>query len=243
MSKRFIDTEMFEDDWFMELSKDAKLLYIYFITKCNHAGIIKLNTKLASFQTGIKDIPTVTQQLGNRCLRVKQELDNVYFLPKFIKFQYPGFPKSNVIQQESALKILESYEIDFNSCPTVAELLPKSNVHDSVNVNENVNEKIKYAEFVKMEEAEYNKLIEKHGQPFTLRCIEKLNNYKGSSGKTYKSDYRAILSWVIEGLKGKPEEGYQATGAKPCISCGKLTSSVIDGKPACNFEHRIGGIQ
>ena len=33
-----------------------------------------------------------------------------------------------------------------------------------------------------------------------------LDNYKGSSGKTYKSDYRAILSWVIEKIKEKSQK-------------------------------------
>lgn len=58
--------------------------------------------------------------------------------------------------------------------------------------------KIKYAEFVSMTEEEYGKLISEHGEEKTKRAIEVLDNYKGSKGKTYKSDYRAILSWVIE---------------------------------------------
>lgn len=60
--------------------------------------------------------------------------------------------------------------------------------------------KIKYAEFVSMTEEEYQKLVDKHGEADTLRLIEILNNYKGSSGKKYKSDYLAILNWVIDKL-------------------------------------------
>lgn len=59
-------------------------------------------------------------------------------------------------------------------------------------------EKKKYAEFVRMTEEEYEKLIEKYGMPFTVACIEELDNYKGAKGKTYKNDYRAILSWVVD---------------------------------------------
>ena len=54
-----------------------------------------------------------------------------------------------------------------------------------------------YAEFVKLTEEEYQKLLEKHGQAKLDRIIEKLDNYKGSSGRTYKDDYRAINSWVV----------------------------------------------
>ncbi len=124
--KRFIDTELFSDEWFMNLSQEAKLLYIYMFTNCNHAGIINLNVKLAEFQTGIKDIPSIIKQLGNRLERVSKVSENVYYLTKFIKFQYPNFPNSNVKQQESALKILNEYGIYFNSNGTVRKDLGKS---------------------------------------------------------------------------------------------------------------------
>ena len=66
-------------------------------------------------------------------------------------------------------------------------------------------EKKEYAEFVKLTEAEYEKLVSKHGVEKTRRLIETLDNYKGTKQKNhnkYDSDYRAILSWVV----GKVEE-------------------------------------
>lgn len=59
-------------------------------------------------------------------------------------------------------------------------------------------EKKKYAEFVRMTEDEYGKLLNKYGEEKTKRMIDVLDNYKGSKGKTYKNDYRAILSWVAD---------------------------------------------
>lgn len=65
-------------------------------------------------------------------------------------------------------------------------------------------EKKKYAEFVSMTEKEYEKLVERFGQAFTMACIEELDNYKGAKkGRTYASDYRAILSWVVDRVKEK----------------------------------------
>jgi len=46
--------------------------------------------------------------------------------------------------------------------------------------------------------AEYETLVEKYGIPNTNTMIEKLGAYKQSNGKTYKSDYGAINSWVAE---------------------------------------------
>lgn len=58
-------------------------------------------------------------------------------------------------------------------------------------------EKLHFAEFVKMTNAEYSTLSNKYSKEFADQCIDLLNNYKGSSGKIYKSDYRAILTWVV----------------------------------------------
>lgn len=59
-------------------------------------------------------------------------------------------------------------------------------------------EKIHFAEFVSMTNAEYEKLVSTYGKEFADQCISILDNYKGANGKTYKSDYRAILNWVID---------------------------------------------
>jgi hypothetical protein len=120
MSKRFIDTALFDDDWFMDLSKDAKLLWIYFITKCDHAGILHLNPKLCQLQTGIKDLGTVRQQLGNRIITVREQL---FFIPKFVEYQYPGFPDCKFQMAKSAIAILEKYDLIKNSILTVPEQL------------------------------------------------------------------------------------------------------------------------
>lgn len=64
-------------------------------------------------------------------------------------------------------------------------------------------DKIQFAEFVHMTQKEYDTLIERYGEQFTAKCIEKLDNYKGANPnkRNYKSDYRAILSWVVDEMK------------------------------------------
>jgi hypothetical protein len=138
MSKRFIDTGIFDDDWFMDLSKDGKLLWLYLITKCNHAGMIKINLKLCKVQTGINDILTVIKELDNRLVTVREQL---YFIPKFIVFQYPGFPNSKAKAQQSAIEILKKYSLLDENNLTVTQLLPnsynKGNDNDYINDNDN----------------------------------------------------------------------------------------------------------
>lgn len=64
-------------------------------------------------------------------------------------------------------------------------------------------EKKQYAEYVSLKEEEYNKLVYGYGQAATEKFIEELNLYKGSTGKTYKSDYMTILNWVTEKVEKK----------------------------------------
>ena len=65
-------------------------------------------------------------------------------------------------------------------------------------VKESKVNKIKYADTVTMFEKEHKKLIEKYGEENTEAMITILDNYKDSKGKTYKNDYKAILSWVVD---------------------------------------------
>lgn len=54
-----------------------------------------------------------------------------------------------------------------------------------------------YGEFskVKLLDEEYNKLLEKLGKDISDDLIVRLDSYKASTGKTYKSDYATILNW------------------------------------------------
>ena len=63
------------------------------------------------------------------------------------------------------------------------------------------------AEFVTLTEAEFQKLINEHGEVAVRRMVVILDNYKGANGKKYKSDYRAILNWVVDRYKEESTKG------------------------------------
>lgn len=70
--------------------------------------------------------------------------------------------------------------------------------------------KHKYADNVTLTRDEYMKLVEAHTKEGADRMIQILNNYKGSKGKKYKSDYLAILNWVV----GRYNEEIQKNGQR-----------------------------
>lgn len=211
MSKRFIDTGIFDDNWFMDLSKDAKLLWVYFITKCDHAGIIHLNPKLCQLQTGIKELETVRQQLGNRIITVKEQL---YFIPKFVEFQYPGFPDCKFQMAKSAINILEKYGLIIDSQLTVMQELPNSygngNGISIGNGKENKEAKIEFLTFWNLYdkkedrikcEGKWNRLTNKERE----ECITNLPAYILSTpDKQFRKNPATYLnnkSWENEIIK------------------------------------------
>lgn len=115
------------------------------------------------------------------------------------------------------------------TCPQLVDNFPletKRNESETESESETKAEKnkVKYADFVQMTDEEYSKLINDHGEEFAAACVNELNNYKGAHGKKYKSDYRAILSWVIDKLKSKQngtknynsKTGLKSHAAQPC---------------------------
>jgi len=86
------------------------------------------------------------------------------------------------------------------------EIIPET----EVSVKSNKKQKIKFSEFVSLTQEEYNKLIQEHSESATKRMIEILNNYKGSSGKKYKSDYLAILNWVVNRYSDEKNKSSQS---------------------------------
>lgn len=70
--------------------------------------------------------------------------------------------------------------------------------------------KYHYAEFVTLTSDEYGKLCAEYGEDPTKVMIDILNNYKGSKGRKYKSDYLTIRGWV----KDKYYEDLQRYGSK-----------------------------
>lgn len=81
---------------------------------------------------------------------------------------------------------------------------------------------IQFAEYVKMKKSEHQKLVDEHGEILVKKMIEVLNNYKGSTGKKYKSDYMTILNWVkdkvINNSRGNVYGGSKSNHRPPIAS-------------------------
>ena len=104
MAKRFIDTKIWDKAWFRKLSTKNKLVWIYLLGKCDHAGIWDADWELAEFIIG----EAVTYEELPDTIKEKMEYiqgEEQYFIPSFIDFQY-GELKENSKPHMSVIKRL-----------------------------------------------------------------------------------------------------------------------------------------
>ena len=94
IAKRFTDTCKWDDPWFLDLTNEEKLLWIYILDKCDVAGVFKLNTRMIEFCIGRLDIHKFISSAGDR-LRMLE--GDKYLVSKFITFQYGVLTEKNKI--------------------------------------------------------------------------------------------------------------------------------------------------
>lgn len=109
MAKRFTATDKWQDEWFSDLEQDMKLVWLYLLDSCDHAGIWKRNIKLLQYHTGtVKKQLEIETTLGNRICPFDNDK---WFIPKFLKFQYSNGLNSDMPAIKSVRETLEKYNL------------------------------------------------------------------------------------------------------------------------------------
>jgi len=107
MAKRLTDTDKWKDEWYLSLPNDYKTIWQWLLDNCDHAGILKQGVGLLNLlcKTEISE----TQLLDIFKERV-YKIENIYFIPKFLKFQYETL-NSNKPVVISVIKHLEKHNL------------------------------------------------------------------------------------------------------------------------------------
>jgi hypothetical protein len=87
--------------------------------------------------------------------------------------------------------------------------ITKDNKGKESKVNKSKVNKNIYAEFVSMSVEQHSKLIQEFGEDGANERIDRLNLYKGSTGKKYKDDYLTILNWERKNKQSQPKNQKQ----------------------------------
>lgn len=122
------DSSKWNDGWFSDLPTDMKLVWLYILDTCDHAGVYKLNMKLLKFQT---DTERSREEIENYLAERIYVSGDKWFIPKFITFQYKNFFTSKTPAIISARELLVSHGIilpDDNTLPTITKQLSNPSV-------------------------------------------------------------------------------------------------------------------
>lgn len=89
MSKRDTDTEIWSEDWFLELSDSEMLFWFYIKDKCDHAGFWRPNFKMFENSTGRRiNQKEFLSKMNTGKERIMVLKNGRWFLTGFISFQY-----------------------------------------------------------------------------------------------------------------------------------------------------------
>lgn len=112
MAKRFVDSRKFQDPWFRNLAPEYKCFWDYLICSCDHAGIWKVDFKLAEFCIGaVIDETVALEVLNDRIVKVSKDK---WFIPKFITFQYKNLNRESKLFLSLKTMLLDiGYDEDY----------------------------------------------------------------------------------------------------------------------------------
>lgn len=110
---RFTDCDKWRDPWFMDLTMEMKMLWIYLCDNCDNAGVWEVNHRLAEFQLGQRIDWTMALNVMEGRVAIIADATK-WHLTKFVGFQYPsGLGESNVHQQ--VRRLLAAHGLPYQS--------------------------------------------------------------------------------------------------------------------------------
>lgn len=135
MPKRFTATEIWEEDWFLEMPQEYKLFWFYLKDKCDHAGMFKVNIKVFNSLNGANiNTETVLEYFNKGKKRLRKVNGSMWLIEDFFSFQYGQTFNTNNRMHESAKKIYEKNDVELGSIRGLKEV--KEGVKDKDKVKD-----------------------------------------------------------------------------------------------------------
>jgi hypothetical protein len=89
MAKRFTATDIWDEDWFLDMPCGYKLFWFYMLSTCDHAGLFKVNLRSFCGLNGVKIEPEQALEYfnsGKNRLRVVNQ--SLWLIEDFFVYQY-----------------------------------------------------------------------------------------------------------------------------------------------------------
>ena len=116
MPKRFRDTELWDEDWYLDLSGAEMLFFAYICDRCDHAGLWRPNFKRFEIMTGHRINRTqFLEKLNSDRERVRVLPNEKWFIVGFVPFQYGHTLNTKNRVHNSIVNTLEKNEVSIES--------------------------------------------------------------------------------------------------------------------------------
>jgi len=160
MKTRIVHTKVWRDEWFVNLSQEAKFLWLYLITndKINISGIYEITDREIKFDTGIEITESIKEELKPKALFFK----NWVFIPNVDKYnKYRNAPTNQ-----------KAFETEMSNIPDdiIEHILSDTSMYTSIYTHPILQEIINNKSEIRNKEQEIlnkeSKLGEKTDLPF-----------------------------------------------------------------------------
>jgi hypothetical protein len=190
MAKRFTDTDKWRKNWFTDLTKDEKLLWVYMLDHCDYAGIYEPNWKLTNFMldTNFDDFP---QSIVKQIEQTNHE--RRWFISDFIDFQY-GVLKMSSPMHKKVYTTITKYGLSVaTEGGDTLETPRKKKIKNKIKVEEKKEDK----KSLKSIDAKYRRELQLQNLDVDVEEeFIKFSNDLSAKGRRYK-DYRAAFrNWL-----------------------------------------------
>lgn len=90
MPKRFTSTEIWAEDWYLEMPIEYKLFWYYMLSKCDHAGVYKVNLRSFCSLNEVKlgSTSQVLDYFNNGKKRIRVINETTWLVEDFFFYQY-----------------------------------------------------------------------------------------------------------------------------------------------------------
>ncbi len=200
MAKRYTDSGKWDDPFFCELDMKYKMMWIYILDKCNHAGIFKWSKRLAEFNVGEPfTADEILAAFGDRLIPIRHDK---WYIPKFIEFQYGELSETNRVHQ-SVIKILEKEGVFKGRLRVVVDPKDKDKDKDNINIK---NKGVTKSDQLKTIQESFAKLKSDFPNRNVESEFEHFKDYCDAKGKSYKNYLAAFRNWLRNEQFRKPED-------------------------------------
>jgi len=150
MAKRYTATEIWSEDWFLEMPNEYKLFWYFMLSACDHSGLFRVNLKSFCSLNEVKiNSDTALNYFNKGKNRLRVINHSLWLIEDFFVYQYGQTFNENNRVHASILELYKKNEIKLTSIRGLKEF--KDRVKDKdidivlieIEESENFSEKIK----------------------------------------------------------------------------------------------------